>query len=163
MVDGMGRRRLLASAATAFVGTASGCSAVGDWTEERARKRRRRIPRLCRTVELGNYDSEPHVFHVLVERDGEIMRWWRSDEIPDHRIVEVELGSWHWERGHYVIYGSYDDYPDWAMNDLSDRELAEDEACIWPRVSIGEAGHVTVTTTHQGKNEYSTPTSTDDS
>lgn len=161
MGDGIERRRLLATAATVFVGGVSGCSAIADWTEEQAQKRRERIPRLCRTIELGNYDSETHVFHVLIERDGEIMRWWKSDEIPDHKVVEVELGAWHWERGHYTIYGSYDDYADWAMEDLSDRELEEDEPCLQPAIHIYEHGNVTVTTMEQAR--YPTPITTEDS
>lgn len=158
-----GRRRLLMAGATVLTGVVSGCSAITDWTEERAQNQRERIPRLCRTIRLGNYDSEPHVFRVLIERDGEIMRWWESDEIPAHRVVQVELESWHWERGRYTIYGSYDEYTDWSMNDLSDRELEEDEACILPQIAIYESGAVVVETTHKAKGEYFSPTPTEDS
>lgn len=49
------------------------------------------------------------------------------------------------------------------MNDLSDRELEEDEACILPQVTIYESGAVVVETTHKGKEEYFSPTPTKDS
>lgn len=142
-------------------GMVSGCSTIADWRESQIEQQRERIPRLCRTIHLTNHDDEPHAVHVLIQRDGEIMEWWTSEEVPSHRTVPVELGSWHWDRGNYVIYASYDDYSGTSRRDLSDREFGEDDACILLHVRILEEGQIAVITTAQGKDEYVTRTETE--
>jgi hypothetical protein len=143
---------------TAITGSVSGCSTVADWRESQIEQQRERIPRLCRTIDLTNHGDEPHAFHVLIERDGEIVSWWTSEEIPPRRTAQAELGSWHWDRGEYVIYASYDDYSGTSRRDLSEREFDEDDACILIQVRIVEEGRIGVFTTAQEKDEYVTRT-----
>lgn len=154
------RRQILAAGVALTAGSVSGCSAITDWRESQIEQQRERIPRLCRTIHLTNHVDEPHAFHVLIERDGEIVTWWTSEEVQPHSGVTVELGSWHWERGDYVVYASYDEYSGTTNRDLSDREFDEDDACILLHVRILEEGQIAVITTAQGKDEYVTRTET---
>lgn len=155
------RRRVLAAGVAAITGSVSGCATVTNWTESRTDRQREQIPRLCRTIDLTNHADEPHAFHVLIERDGEIMQWWTSEEVPPRRTVQAELGPWHWDRGDYVVYASYDDYSGTSRRDLSEREFDEDDACILLHVRILQEGQIAVITTAQGKDEYVTRTKTE--
>ena len=140
----------------------SGCSAITRWSESRSGSRNESIPRLCRTLYLTNHLDEPHTFHVLVERDEEVVRWWTSDEISPETTVTVELDSWHWDRGDYVIYASYDDYAATTRKDLSEGEFGDEHACIIVHVRLLEAEQIAVITTAQGKDEYVTEDGTGD-
>lgn len=150
------RRRILATVSMILLGALSGCSAISDWVESQAQQNKEQFPRLCKTFELINHDDVAHNFNILIERDGKIMEWWSSEEVPPGRNVAVELGPWHWERGQYVIYGSYDDYQSYSRNDLSSKALEKDEACVLVNVRVTESGQVPIITSIKGKNEYST-------
>lgn len=140
MWDRVNRRWFIATGATALIGVGSGCSAISDWREEQARNTNERLPRLCETFRLRNGDTAPHIFHVLIERDGEIMTWRSSDEVPAHTGIQVTLGDWHTTRGAYVISGSYDEYPTWDREDVAEYEV--DGECFRGAIEIDADGSV---------------------
>lgn len=146
-----GRRRVLAMGMATIAGALGGCSTI---TSTAGSQNQQRKPRLCKAFRLANYDNEPHAIHTLISRDNEIMRWWTSDKIPPRRVRVVKLGDWRETEGDYVIYGSYDEYPEWSLENYSGVTLEEDVVCLVGAVEIYEDGNVDVIFYPKGEGDF---------
>jgi hypothetical protein len=75
-------------------------------------------------VRVANWDGLSHTFHVLVERDGDIVHWssheldGKGSEIP----TETVDTSWADDPGSFVISVRVDDSDEWKTFDVTGRD-----------------------------------------
>ncbi|MFC5367992.1 hypothetical protein [Salinirubrum litoreum] len=75
-------------------------------------------------VRVANWDAVSHTFHVLVERDGDIVHWssheldGKGSEIP----TETVDTSWADQAGSFVISVRVDDSEEWKTFDVAGRD-----------------------------------------
>jgi hypothetical protein len=118
------RRRVVGGAAAVGLGLLGGC--LGDDAEGRNQLNDGDSGAGSRLayVRVANWDAASHTFHVLVERDGEIVHWsshelaGKDDDIP----TETVDTSWADEAGSFVISVRVDDSGAWKTFDVAGRD-----------------------------------------
>lgn len=117
------RRRVVAGGAAVGLGLLAGCLGGDGEGGNQLEGGGTGESRLA-YVRVANWDAVSHTFHVLVERDGDIVHWsshelsGRDTEIP----TEAVDTSWADEAGDFVISVRVDDSEEWKTFDVAGRE-----------------------------------------
>jgi hypothetical protein len=118
------RRRVVAGGAAVGLGLLAGCLGGDGEGENQLEGGTGGDGSRLAYVRVANWDAVSHTFHVLVERDGDIVHWssheldGKDSEIP----TETVDTSWADEAGTFVISVRVDDGDEWKTFDVSGRD-----------------------------------------
>jgi hypothetical protein len=122
------RRQLVAGATAVGVGLLAGClgddsggeNQLGSGSDGSGGGSGSRLA----YVRVANWDAVSHTFHVLVERDGDIVQWSSHELDGKGSDISTETidSSWADETGSFVISVRVDDSDEWKTFDVRGRE-----------------------------------------
>lgn len=102
-----------------------------------------------RDLSVGNFHDEPHVVHLLVEYDGEVVHWRSYDVEAMHEVTEDGTTydkpggarvpcAWPAEPGRIVLRARVDDREAWETFDLTE----EDADCLVVDAQVDRDGRL---------------------
>ncbi|WP_327053504.1 hypothetical protein [Halomicrococcus gelatinilyticus] len=103
-----------------------------------------------RDLTVSNHDDEPHVVHLQVEHDGDLVHWQSYDVEAKHTVFGDESAydvvggadvpcAWPAEPGRIVLRARVDDRSEWETYDLGE----SDADCRVVEAHVGRDGRFT--------------------